>query len=258
MTRRCLIFALILIVFIPIHADAQVIATIPDTTSMPDSTLHIPINIDLRSYGIISYYFEIAFDPAVVIIDSVTTDGTLSDNWSPPVLNTKFPGKIIIGAFSIGDTVRGKGSLLNLVCKVKGSDGDSSLIGFENGYLNNGFPSVYKRGGMFKVKQTTSVRRIDRINLPQEVVLMPNYPDPFVANTTISYRLDRVQHVSVRVYDVLGRQIATLVDGLQNPQLHTVNWNGRDRNGYSLPNGVYFCVFVTSTGQLVERMTILR
>jgi hypothetical protein len=253
-----LIVILILIVLIPIHAGAQVIATIPDTTAMPDSTVHIPIKIDLRNYGIISYYFEITFDPAVVVIESVTTDGTLSENWSSPVLNTNFPGTIIIGAFSIGDTVRGEGNLLNLVCKVTGSDGDSSLIGFESGYLNNGFPSVYKRGGMFKVKQTTSVRGVDLNALPQEVVLMPNYPDPFVSNTTISYRLDRIQHVSVRVFDILGRQVATLVDGIQNPQMHTFNWNGMDRNGYPLPNGVYFCVFVTSTSQFVERMTILR
>lgn len=71
--------------------------------------------------------------------------------------------------------------------------------------------------------------------LPMSFKLLQNYPDPFNPTTAISYRLAAVSHVTLRVYDVLGRDVAELVDERQNPGSYTVTFDAS-----KLPSGVYF------------------
>jgi len=66
--------------------------------------------------------------------------------------------------------------------------------------------------------------------------LSQNYPNPFNPKTNIGFRIRDFGFVSVRVYDVLGREVATLVDGVMEPGEHIA---GFDATG--LPSGVYFC-----------------
>lgn len=71
--------------------------------------------------------------------------------------------------------------------------------------------------------------------IPSIFRLFQNYPNPFNPTTAISYRLSAVSHVTLKVYDVLGREVATLVDGEQNRGIHRVNFNGT-----RYASGVYF------------------
>ncbi len=91
-------------------------------------------------------------------------------------------------------------------------------------------PTVFKTGsgvtGIFGVPGT----------LPKEFALHQNYPNPFNPSTTISYDLPKAAFVEVVIYDVLGRQVARLVDGIQQPSTQTVVWNPE-----GLSSGVYFC-----------------
>ncbi len=72
-------------------------------------------------------------------------------------------------------------------------------------------------------------------NVPRAYALYQNYPNPFNPTTVISYQLSAVSHVTLEVYDVLGREIATLVDGQQNAGAYKVNFDGA-----IYPSGVYF------------------
>ena len=72
--------------------------------------------------------------------------------------------------------------------------------------------------------------------VPERYGLFQNYPNPFNPVTAISYRLPVVSRVRLVVYDVLGREVARLVDGRQMPGEHTVSWDG----GGSA-SGVFFC-----------------
>ncbi len=60
---------------------------------------------------------------------------------------------------------------------------------------------------------------------PERFQLQPNYPNPFNPSTTITYSLAEGQHATLRVYDVLGREVATLVEGEQAAGPHTVEFN---------------------------------
>jgi len=72
-------------------------------------------------------------------------------------------------------------------------------------------------------------------NIPKEFVLYQNYPNPFNPTTTIRFSLPQRDHVVLKVFDVLGREMTTLVNGELNPGEHTVVFNAK-----GLPSGVYF------------------
>lgn len=71
--------------------------------------------------------------------------------------------------------------------------------------------------------------------LPGDFKLHQNYPNPFNPSTRIKYDLPRTGKISMKVYDVYGREIATLVDGIKPAGLHQTLLNG-----HNLSNGVYF------------------
>lgn len=80
----------------------------------------------------------------------------------------------------------------------------------------------------------TSVDR-SAAEAPHDFALFQNYPNPFNPNTVISYQLSAVSFVTLKIYDVLGREIATLVNEVRVQGLHAVTWEA-----ISLPSGVYF------------------
>ena len=77
-------------------------------------------------------------------------------------------------------------------------------------------------------------------NLPAVFVLQQNYPNPFNPSTTIKYEIpgqarnDNVL-VQLRVYDILGREVATLVNSKQKAGYYEINWNAANNS-----SGVYF------------------
>ncbi len=75
----------------------------------------------------------------------------------------------------------------------------------------------------------------DQSAVPLTYGLFQNYPNPFNPSTTISFQLSAVSVVTLKVYDVLGREIATLVNGQRQPGAYTVRWDAS-----SYPSGVYY------------------
>ena len=241
-------------------AEAQVIVTLPQSEGYQDSTVLIPIYVDLKTYPVISYYFEINYNPDVVEIKEVSVDGTLSAIWpTAPTLNPNFTGKLIVGAYSVGDTIRGSGSLLNLKCVVKGSVGDTTHIRFGNFVLNNGFPAVYKRNAVFTVVDLPSgVGRDQHQSAPLSYSLNANFPDPFRNRTTIGYQMNRSDEVRITIFNSLGQEVVTLAEGLHQPDFYVVHWDGRDRSGNLCRTGLYYCQMRTSQEILTEKMMLVQ
>ncbi len=80
----------------------------------------------------------------------------------------------------------------------------------------------------------SNVIEINSVNSP-EYQLAQNYPNPFNPTTLISYSLPYDGNVSLKVYDVLGREVKTLVNGFQQAGVHSINFNAAEMN-----SGVYF------------------
>jgi len=78
-------------------------------------------------------------------------------------------------------------------------------------------------------------------SLPAGFSLTQNYPNPFNPSTTFEFSLATSGEVSVMIYDMLGRSVATLLRGELPPGTHRVHWNGADDRGLPLSSGVYLC-----------------
>ncbi|MBW8034414.1 MAG: T9SS type A sorting domain-containing protein, partial [Planctomycetes bacterium] len=94
--------------------------------------------------------------------------------------------------------------------------------------------------------------------LPEEFALSQNYPNPFNPSTTIEYALPKPAKVSLRVYNLLGREIAALIDDWQDLGYHEIVWHGRDRAGRSVASGVYFVVLQADGLMLTRKMLLLK
>ncbi len=71
-------------------------------------------------------------------------------------------------------------------------------------------------------------------------MLNQSFPNPFNPSTTIEYDLPEQSEVSLVVYDMMGREVQTLVSASQSPGTHTAAWSGTDQHGHQVPGGMYF------------------
>ena len=99
----------------------------------------------------------------------------------------------------------------------------------------------------------TVVSVLDEDNLPTDLVLYPNWPNPFNPETVIGYELPSTGEVTIAVYNALGENLALLVDGVQEAGNHKVTFNASN-----LPSGVYFAVLTTGGRVLRQKMMLLK
>jgi hypothetical protein len=82
--------------------------------------------------------------------------------------------------------------------------------------------------------------------------------NPFVTSTDLTFRLDRPGPTRVRVIDVRGREVATLLNESRDTGVHVVRWDGRDRGGRQVPAGVYFVSVETDAGESSRKVIRLK
>jgi|GEM_PF-6455427 len=95
-------------------------------------------------------------------------------------------------------------------------------------------------------------------DLPHEFSLSANRPNPFNMSTEISFAVAEPGHVSIEVFNVLGRRVATLVDRYMIPGHYTVSWNGRSSSSGVVASGVYFYRFNSDSFSDTKKMLLLK
>jgi glucose/arabinose dehydrogenase len=93
---------------------------------------------------------------------------------------------------------------------------------------------------------------------PQEFQLAQNYPNPFNPDTHIAYDLPRDASVQLTVFDVLGRQVTTLINTEQKAGHHEIRWDGRDLHGVPVSSGIYFYRLQAGVYQASRKMLLMR
>ncbi len=94
--------------------------------------------------------------------------------------------------------------------------------------------------------------------VPTHFSLHQNYPNPFNPATSIHYDLPHRAVVTLAIYDILGREVARLVDGSQHPGYHQVVWNGRTATGREATSGIYIARLMTPEFTQHIRIVLLR
>ena len=93
---------------------------------------------------------------------------------------------------------------------------------------------------------------------PTRVRLLPSLPNPLVDSGVVRFALPDGGPARVRVYDMRGREVATLVDGDLSPGFHRLVWSGRDHRGRRLANGVYHLRLSARGGTDTRSIVLLR
>jgi hypothetical protein len=102
---------------------------------------------------------------------------------------------------------------------------------------------------------TTGVTDLLSSRVPSKFSLSQNYPNPFNPTTRIQFTIVNRQLTIVKVYDVLGREVATLVNEVKQPGTYTVEFSGKGGDGSNLASGVYF--YRLQAGSFVETKKLL-
>ncbi|MBN1984540.1 MAG: T9SS type A sorting domain-containing protein [Chitinivibrionales bacterium] len=89
--------------------------------------------------------------------------------------------------------------------------------------------------------------------IPTSFALQQNYPNPFNPMTNISYDLPEESNVTIRIYDMTGKEVATLVNGSQAAGTHTAVWNANE-----IPSGVYFYQIHAGSFNATKKMLLLK
>jgi hypothetical protein len=88
--------------------------------------------------------------------------------------------------------------------------------------------------------------------------LEQNYPNPFNPTTKISYSLGTSGPIKLVIFDVLGRQVRTLVDEIKSVGIYQVEWDSRNAAGQLVPTGIYFYQLTSGQGVLTKKMLLVK
>ena len=93
---------------------------------------------------------------------------------------------------------------------------------------------------------------------PKATELLPNYPNPFNPETTLSYSLADNARVTMEIFDIQGKLVRVLVQQNQTAGHHNVIWDGRDEFGSQVASGVYLCVLQTGNVREILKISLLK
>ena len=96
------------------------------------------------------------------------------------------------------------------------------------------------------------------VQIPTEYRLEQNYPNPFNPTTKIAFSIPKTGHVTIAVFNILGQQVATVVDRNFDAGTFTVSWNARNESGVPLATGVYLYRITTSEFSTTRKMILLK
>lgn len=158
---------------------------------------------------------------------------------------------------------------------------DWKKIGFVNGNGNSNSPKNYSfiddyppvgriqyrlkqidYDGAFEYSPIVEIE----VSAPNKIELHQNKPNPFNPRTTIVYSITALtidqsnvmQHVTIKVYDILGREVAILVDDYKQPGYYKVEFSADKLNGNPLPSGIYFYTLQSENYYLVKKMILAK
>jgi parallel beta-helix repeat protein len=95
------------------------------------------------------------------------------------------------------------------------------------------------------------------ITLPDDKIASIS-PNPFNLTTSISYSIAEPDRVEIQIFDILGREVRTLINNHQDVGLYSIYWNGKNNQGLELPSGIYIFTFKTKSAFLKTKLTFLK
>ena len=105
-----------------------------------------------------------------------------------------------------------------------------------------------------------SLSNEDRVDVitSNQFKLHQNYPNPFNPSTSIDFTVPQKSNLRISIYDILGREVKELFNGVKESGDHTIRWNGMDNSSKVVGTGMYFYVLETDNFRVAKKMAFLK
>ena len=218
-----------------------------------------------------AHFIGSVFDPQKVIF--LDNDSKLSVSWYLNVTvtdNGPIEGAIVKcyknnDELVVEDTTNSNGEIEKMVLLQLVMDANSTVSHgpFKVVTSKEGYPTdtttveVTENKSIEITLGETGVEDIRR-DIPHCYAISQNYPNPFNPQTSITYQLPKSCSVSLKVYDINGRLVRTLVNEFQSPGYKSVEWDARDKVGNEVASGIYFYSLRAGDFKSTKRMVLMR
>ncbi len=175
-------------------------------------------------------------------------------------------GNISFGLSSSGDHIILKDDQDNIIDEVTYAssglwptqpNGNGPTLSLVNPQLDNSIAESWRASGMYGtpgyLNDIYTKIETEENTIPQEFILYQNYPNPFNPSTNIQYAVSSRQYVTLKVYDLLGKEVATLVNEVMLPGTYEVFFDGS-----KFSSGVYFYKLQADSFVETKKMILLR
>jgi hypothetical protein len=207
-----------------------------DVVALPNRTASVPVEVVSES-DLAGLLLRLAYDPSAMTVGRPQ----LSERASGMELDYGLvDGELLVLVSSLaGQTIKaGSGAVLQMPFAVgEGTKGSVSIEVIE--------PIVFTADEQVLFSQGSVVMVTIGDLVPVEYSLSQNYPNPFNPTTAINYQIPNPKsqslvHTTLMIFNVLGQEVATLVNEVKEPGYYTARWDGTDGKGNEVPSGIYF------------------
>lgn len=129
------------------------------------------------------------------------------------------------------------------------TEANTTLSIFEEGNVSGTTPPVY----FDPQQENIPEEKTENNSVPDNFSLVQNYPNPFNPSTKISFAIPTQERVTIKVYDILGKQVEVLMNDIQAPGYYSINFNAAD-----LPSGTYFYEIVAGNFVDTKKMMLIK
>jgi len=240
-----------------------------------DGQLHLPIRLK-NSVPVTVINFYLVEDPTKTEILSLAEVKTTSrtSGWTASAADSASYVQVVALAGSLFSSLpAGDGEVLTLVYDINADTSSIPSTGIDISLSLAGVQILDNQGNAVGVETSDGIATIDErvpneaesisqgASLPRSYALAQNHPNPFNPSTTINYQIPEGQGnvaFTLNVYDIRGRLIKTLAEGVKGPGYYSAFWDGTDRNGRQVSSGVYFYRFTSKNYTSTRKMILLK
>ncbi len=141
--------------------------------------------------------------------------------------------------------------------KVVSSLGSGTYYWRVQAVTSDGKYSGYSKTGAFVISGVTAVDNETNV-IPKTYEVSQNYPNPFNPSTVIKYGLPEASFVTIKIYNMLGQEVKTLVAGDKEAGSYRIQWNGDDNYGNKVSSGAYIYRIVAGSFVQARKMVLLK
>ena len=237
-----------------VNADTEMTLELASDKVLVGETISLTVSManarQLNGFGLELVYDADKFE----FVSAVPAENDLlkSEGGETPLFkNWPEEGRVsVVNAIIESGSVSGEGALVTFTFKVLSEFEDNARFEIAQGVVFD--PEKLQN-------PVVTLGALDVQSTPTEFALHQNFPNPFNPQTNIPYDLAEGGDVVLRIYNLLGQEVRTLVRERQAPGRYTVQWSGMDDRGVSVSSGIYFYqVSVAGKFQDAKRLMLLK